>query len=100
MSYLKEEAVHIDSIGETLNLRELAAVAQIAIHEVVDVPFEGMFVACKHGVKEWANMSIDELKDMISLRQAGEISAHIFRLSGLDEEKNSESGPSEGSSSD
>lgn len=98
MSYLKEEKVKIESLNETLTLRELNAAGQIALMEAKDTNFEGMFIACKHGVMEWAEKSVDEIKGMLTLRQAGEVSTAVFELSGV-EVKNSESDPGDDSSS-
>jgi hypothetical protein len=99
MSYLNEKAVEIESLGETVEIRELPATAQLQIMESQDVPFEGMFIACKYGVKAWVDKPLDEIKDMLSLRQVGEISSAVLELSGFDE-KNFESDPSEDSSLD
>jgi len=98
MSYLKQEEVRISSLGDFLTIRQLPARAQIEMIEAQDKPFEGLFIACKHGVVAWHERSLDDIKDSITLEQASEISAAVFALSGV-ESKNSESDPSEGSSS-
>jgi hypothetical protein len=98
MSYLREKQVFIDSLGESLVVRELPSIGQLEILEHQEKPFEGVFIACKYGVKAWSDLSLDEIKSMISMRQASEISSVVFELSGVDE-KNSESGPSADSSS-
>jgi hypothetical protein len=97
MSYLKEKSVHFDALGSSLVVRELPSIAQLEIIDAQDKPFEGVFIACKWGVKDWADLSLDEIKQMISMRQASEISTAVFELSGVDE-KNSASDPSADSS--
>lgn len=99
MSYLKQKTVHIESLGEDLLIRELPSAAQLQMIEHKDSPFEGIFIACKFGVVDWAEKSLDEIKEMISMRQANEVSSAVFDISGVDVKK-SDSAPNEDSSSD
>ena len=84
MSYLKEKMVRVEALGASLLLRELSALAQIEIMGAAEAPFEGVFIACKHGVVDWADKSIDDLKGMMTLQQASEVAGVIFEMSGTD----------------
>ena len=84
MSYLKEKMVRVEALGASLLLRELSALAQIEIMGAAESPFEGVFIACKHGVVDWADKSIDDLKGMMTLQQASEVAGVIFEMSGTD----------------
>lgn len=100
MSYLKEQRVFVESIGETLTIKQLPAIAQIQIMESQESgAYDGLFVACKYGVVEWSEKTIDELKGILPMSLAVEVSGHVFALSG-DDSKKSEGVPPGDSSSD
>ena len=85
---LKTKAVRVESLGEDILVRELSARAQIEIIEAAEKSFEGVFIAVHYGVPDWADRSIDDLKDQLTLSQATEIAGHVFTLSGVADEKN------------
>lgn len=88
MQYLKEKTVRVESIADSILIRELSALAQIQIIEAQETPFEGLFIACKFGVVDWSEKSVDEIKGLVTLSQASEIAGLVFELSGLETEKN------------
>lgn len=94
MSYLKSKRASF-AFGE-IEITELSALAQIEMMEAKDKPFEGLFIACRHGA--WPDKTVDELKRTLTLRIANEVAEAIFELSGV-EAKNSETGTGAGSSS-
>ena len=81
MSYLKSKVVTIDGVGE-IEIRELPAIAQIEMMEAKETPFEGLFVACRHGA--FPDKSVDEIKRMLTMKMANDIAAAVFELSGVD----------------
>jgi hypothetical protein len=81
---LKQKTVQVESLGEGLLLRQLSAKGQISIIEAEN-QYDGVLIACKYGVVDWADKSVDEIAEMITLEQAGEISTHIFALSEITE---------------
>ena len=82
MGYLKEKTVRVESLGDSMLIRELPAVAQIQIMEASEKPFEGIFIACSYGVVDWLGKTVDEIKSMVSLTQASDIASQVFELSG------------------
>jgi hypothetical protein len=83
---LKQKTIQVESLGEGLLLRQLSAKGQIAVIEA-NGQYDGVLIACKHGVVDWADMSVEEISETITLEQAGEIASHIFDLSELKEKK-------------
>lgn len=103
MSYLKTKAVKIEGMaGESLTLSELPAIAQIEIMvaqgktEEEGLSYNALFIACRYGVVGWADSySIDQIKQIITLKQANAIAAEVMKLSGIgDDGPNSEGNPS------
>jgi hypothetical protein len=92
MANLREKDIQIESLGCSLRIRELTARAHIEMIQSTG-EFDSMFIAMKHGVPAWADKSIDDLKDELSMRQAMEVSRPILELSGVPIGKNSESDP-------
>ena len=86
MTYLRERQVVIESLGESITIRELSARAQVKIIEAQEQQgYAGMFIACRYGVPAWSEKSEDEIAEMITLAQAGEIAAAVFGLSGVED---------------
>jgi hypothetical protein len=101
-SELKTEKVEIRSLGRKLQICELSAKAQIEIMEAIHMEqgLKSHFIACKYGVPEWNDETVDDLSINLPLRACTEIAEAIYKLSGIDAAKNSESVPSEDSSTD
>lgn len=98
--YLKRASVAIASIGATLELRQLSAKAHAETVRAYDTDKTGFLagaVAVKYGVPEWAEKTPDEILDMLTSEQIGEITEAIAALSGVDAKKSAT--PSAGSSS-
>lgn len=100
MDFLKSKTVVIKSIGDkALTIKELSLKAQAEFSDVVNDDkrrYLAGAVTCKYGVVEWADKSVDELAEMLSMVQIGEISAAIHELGGI--VKNSESDLTDSSS--
>lgn len=101
-SFLKTKKLRIEALDKELTIVELCAKAQIEIMEAIrdEKAIDTHFIACKYGVPEWAQESIEDISTSLPLKAAREISDAIYELSGVDDAKNSESVPSEDSSSD
>jgi hypothetical protein len=101
-SFLKTSVIHVESLDCDLEISELCAKAQIEILECLrsEQTLNAYFIACKYGVLEWREETTDELSMKLPLQAAREVSDAIYKLSGLDESKNSDSVPSEDSSTD
>jgi hypothetical protein len=98
-SLLKTATVRIESLGRDLEISELCAKAQIELLEFfrsdTGNKLHGHFIVCKYGVIEWQNESLDDLSLNIPLKVASEVADAIYKLSGIEDSKNSESVPSE-----
>lgn len=101
-SFLKTKTVRIEALDRELGIVELCAKAQIEIMEAIrdEQAISTHFIACKYGVPEWAEESIESISTSLPLQAAREIAEAVYELSGIDDAKNSESAPSEDSSSD
>jgi len=99
-SLLKTAKVRIESLGRDLEISELCAKAQIEILEVLrsENQLQSYFIVCKYGVREWQKETPEDLSLNLPLKVASEIAAAIYKLSGIEDSKNSESVPSEDSS--
>jgi hypothetical protein len=108
-SLLKTATVRIESLDRDLEISELCAKDQIALLEYwrsikgdhgEDEPlnFDGHFIVCKYGVPEWRDETTEDLSLNLPLKAATEIANAIYKLSGIEDSKNSESVPSEDSS--
>jgi hypothetical protein len=101
-SFLKTATVRIESLDRDLDIRELCAKAQIEILEShrADRSMDTYFIACKYGVPEWESETLEDISMKFSLHVLKEISDAVAKLAGLDEAKNSDSAPSDDSSTD
>jgi len=101
IDFRKRKVVHFESLGQSLELRQLshAATAEMAAAHKAD-PGKQLFpvIAAKHGVIEWEALSTDEIASALTVDQLAEVSRAILDLSGVDQ-KNSESTPTDSSSS-
>lgn len=94
-SFFKTEKVKIE--GVELTIRELSVKDHLdyaALEKEVKAA-----TVCTRCVAEWSAETPQSINDNVPARVLGEIMSHVFRLSGLDEPKNSEPTPSESSSS-
>lgn len=100
MDYLKRTKVFIRSLGEELVIRQLSAKAQseIVVAYKGNDQHQAGFIAIKYGVPQWSDLSLDEISNGLSMAQINEINDAIAALSEI-EPKNSESAPTESSSS-
>jgi hypothetical protein len=94
-SLFKTELVSFD--GVALTVRELSAADHIEISG--KPPGDVAPVLCKACVAEWADETVETLVANVPARLMLDIAARVFRLSGIDEAKNSERTTSAGSSS-
>lgn len=87
--------------GREFQIRELCTQAQIEMVEASrsDDGLKAVVIACKHGVLDWAEKTVEEIASSVPLSILQQIAESIYDLSGV-ESKNSESDPSEDSSSD
>ena len=99
-SYLNQEKVHIESIDTKLTICSLSARDHIAMAEAQreSGTEQAMLMVCKYGVKEWHDETIEELSANLPIAAVQEIFDHVARLSGFDDAKKSENGPSGDSS--
>ena len=101
-SLLKTAKVRIESLDRDLEISELCAKAQIELLEYFRSSngnnLSGHFIVCKYGVREWQKETPEDLSLNLPLKVASEVAAAIYKLSGIEESKNSESVPSEDSS--
>lgn len=99
---LRRKKITVDRLGE-IELRELAAVAQLEINAVNDAGRENdMFpIACRYGVVGWEDETPASIAAKLPIKTIIDIATQIFELSGMQEDpaKNSESGQIESSSS-
>ena len=93
-SFFKTEKVTVD--GHVLTIKELS------VKDHLDFPaFDKEVKAatiCARCVDEWKSETPETINANVPARVLGEVMHHIFRLSGLDEPKNSEATPDAGSS--
>lgn len=94
-SFFKSEKFTIE--GVVVTIRELSAADHRSIFG--KPPEDVAPLLCKACVTEWGGETVDAIIENVPVRVMREISAAIFRLSGIDEAKNSEPTPSAGSSS-
>lgn len=100
-SYLKQESVRIESIGQTLTIQQVSAAGNAeasVLYADGKTPHLAGAVICKYGVVEWANESIEDIANSLSTVQLDEITQAIYKLSSIDA-KNSASTLPENSSS-
>lgn len=100
--YLKTKSVEIQSLGKTIEIRELNAKAE---HEMIlahnaGEPVRAAAVSVKYGWPgEVSEMSVDQIMEEFPRRIITEISEAVLGFSG-EQAKNSESTPGDGSSTD
>lgn len=94
-SFFKTEAVTVD--GHVLTIKELSVKDHLDFASL-DKEVKAATV-CARCVSEWIGETPDTINANVPARVLGEIMGHIFRLSGLEEPKNSEPTPSANSSS-
>lgn len=93
-SFFKTEKVTIE--GVELTIKELSVKDHLD-YAALDKEVKAATV-CTRCVVEWSVETPQSINHNVPARLLGEIMAHIFRLSGLDEPKNSEATPAAGSS--
>lgn len=100
MSYLKCGKEYIESLDETIELVQLNALGQMKMMEAhkQENMFEATAIVVKYGTKKWRDKSVEEIMEELPLWSIQEIAEKVTSLSGMDEEKNSESDPRESSS--
>lgn len=93
-SFFKTEKVKVDGVDLTIK--------ELSVKDHLDFSSLGQEVkaatVCSHCVAEWSSETPDTINANVPARVLAEIMSHIFRLSGLDEPKNSEATPVAGSS--
>lgn len=93
-SFFKTEKVTVD--GHALTIKELS------VKDHLDFGSLGQEIkaatVCARCVAEWNGESPETINANVPARMLAEIMSHIFRISGLDEPKNSEPTPAVGSS--
>lgn len=93
-SFFKTEKVKVE--GVDLTIRELSVKDHLD-YAALDKEVKAATV-CTRCVEEWKNETPETINSNVPARVLGEVMGHIFRLSGLDEPKNSEATPDGGSS--
>lgn len=97
--YLKTKTVQIQSLSETVQIKELSAKAQaefMAAHKDEKTNYLAGAIAVKYGVPQWRDKSPEEISEMLSMEHIDEICNAIWEIN---PPKNSESTPTDGSSS-
>ena len=102
-SYLRTETIDVAGVGK-VQIRELSAAARVEMFEFqrADAKNESHLtgLTCKLGVVEWAAEKLEDIEASVGAAPLSEIAAAIYKLSGVDlAKKDSETGPSEPSSS-
>ena len=101
MDYLKRKTVRIESLNDSIEIRQLShkAVAEMTESNKAN-PDKRLFpvIAAKHCVTGWASMSLDDISNALSADQLNDVFTAISEFSGTDE-KNSGSTPTDSSSS-
>jgi hypothetical protein len=84
-SYLKTGELTVESLGETLQIRELSARAQIAFLELHRAGKSDQTAAlvAKHGVPAWADETIEDIENSVPARALNEIAVAVFGLSNI-----------------
>jgi len=101
MDYRKSEKRRIENLARDVDLIEMNVKGEaemLQAHRDGD-SLRAAAVTVKYGCKDFAEQSVDEIMDALPRRTVQELSQAILDLSGGDA-KNSESTPSESSSSD
>lgn len=93
-SFFKSERVKVE--GRDLTIRELSVKDHLDFSSL-DKEVKAATI-CTRCVAEWQAEKPQTINENVPARLLGEIMGHIFRLSGLDEPKNSEATPAAGSS--
>lgn len=94
-SFYKTEKIKID--GVEITIRELSAKDFQDFNSLP--PVEKAATMCSRCVLEWKGETAESINDNVPVRLLVEIMQALFKLSGLDEPKNSEPTPSADSSS-
>jgi len=94
-SFFKTEKVTVDSVD--LTIQELSVKDHLD-YAALDKEVKAATV-CARCVHEWRGETPESINANVPARVLGEVLHHIFRLSGLEEPKNSEPTPSGDSSS-
>lgn len=94
---LKTDTFKSETLGRTVEIQELSAKAFIALREAGEM---GTVVACKYGVVEWRELTADQIAEQEPMRVINELFPAICKLSGIGEDPNFESDPSDDSFSD
>jgi hypothetical protein len=100
-SYLKTQKVRIEYLGKDFEIRELSTHAWIELMELRRNGGEEHSAAavCKHGVMGWETETVEDIERSVSAKAMEEIATAVYAISGVEQEKNSESVPNEDSSS-
>ena len=93
-SFFKTEKVKVD--GVELTIKELSAKDSLDFSQLP--PLEKASTVCSRCVIEWQAETPQSINENVPARMLATIMGHVFRLSGLEEPKNSEATPDAGSS--
>lgn len=85
--YLKSERVKIESLDETLTIRELSAAGQAAIMDAMNEKAGAHRIAAigaAFSVVEWLEDSPETVAENVGFEALAEIGRHTQRISGID----------------
>lgn len=102
MIWRKKEKVHIEALDQSITIFEITGYAWNAVKEAIrnDDEIHSAATACAHCVEEFDGMGVNDVMKNVSASAIFEISNAIMDRSKVGKAKNSESAPSDDSSTD
>jgi hypothetical protein len=83
-SYLKTATVHIASLGESLEVRQLSAAQAAEVIAAKNDPARASAIAIKHGVPAWCDETAETIAGSLSFEQMHEIQTAITDIGASD----------------